>query len=103
MYNATNPEGTHTPTVATTLSGEKSESTIKRHPVIAVLWGIGLLIFIISCFIFHTHPQPFPFELAITQALTPLQDVRWANMILQISTFMIDTYTPIAMVTTLFV
>ena len=103
MYNATNPEGTHTPTAATTLSGEKSESTIKRHPVIAVLWGIGLLIFIVSCFIFHAHPQPFPFDLAVTQALTPLQDVRWVNMILQIPTFMNDTYTAIAMVTVLFV
>jgi len=103
VYNATNPEGTHTPTVATTLSGEKSESTIKRHPVIAVLWGIGLLILIISCFIFHAHPQPFPFDLAVTQALTPLQDVRWVNTILQIPTFMNDTYTAIAMVTILFV
>ncbi len=103
MYNATNPEGTHTPTAATTLSSEKSESTIKRHPVIAVLWGIGLLIFIVSCFIFHAHPQPFPFDLAVTQALTPLQDVRWANTILQIPTFMNDTYTAIAMVTILFV
>src|SRR6266566_3936675 len=103
MYNATNPEGTHTPTAATTLSSEKSESTIKRHPVIAVLWGIGLLIFIVSCFIFHAHPQPFPFDLAVTQALTPLQDVRWANSILQIPGMIGDTISAAAALSALFV
>jgi membrane-associated phospholipid phosphatase len=103
MYNATNPEGMQTQTTATMLSGEKRESRIKRHPVIAFFWAIALLIFIVSCFIFRTHPQPFPFDLAVTQSLTPLQDVRWVNTILQIPTFMNDTYTAIAMVTVLFV
>ena len=103
MYNATNPEGIPTPTAATTLSGEKREGMLKRYRVVALLWGIGLLIYVIACFIIHAHPQPFPFDLAVTQAATPLQDVRWANTILQIPTFMNDTYTAIAMVTVLFV
>lgn len=103
MYKSTNPEGMQTQTAATMLSGEKKESRIKRHPVIAIIWALGLIIFIITCFIFRTHPQPFPFDLAVTQSLTPLQDVRWANTILQVPTFMNDTYTAIAMVTVLFV
>jgi membrane-associated phospholipid phosphatase len=102
VNNATNPEGMQTQTAATMLSGEKRESRIKRHPVIAIIWAIGLLIFIISCFIIHTHPQPFPFDLAVTQSLTPLQDVRWAYTILQIPSFMNDTYTAIVMATVLF-
>src|SRR6266853_5080992 len=103
MYNATNPDGIPTPTAATTLSGDKREGLLKRYRVLALLWGIGLLIYVVSCFIIHAHPQPFPFDLAVTQALTPLQDVRWANTILQIPTFMNDTYTAIAIVTILFV
>ena len=103
MYDSTNPEGIQTPTAATTLSGEKREVTIKRFRVVAILWGIGLLIFVVSCFIIHAHPQPYPFDLAVTQALTPLQDVRWANTILQIPTFMNDTYTSIALAAVLFV
>jgi membrane-associated phospholipid phosphatase len=103
MYNTTNPEGIPTPTAAKTLSGEKREGMLKRYRVVALLWGIGLLIYIISCFIIHAHPQPYPFDLAVTQALTPLQDVRWANTILQIPTFMNDTYTAIAMGAVLFV
>jgi membrane-associated phospholipid phosphatase len=103
MYNTTNPEGIPTPTAATTLSGEKREGMLKRYRVVALLWGIGLLIYVVSCFIIHAHPQPYPFDLAVTQALTPLQDVRWANTILQIPTFMNDTYTAIAMAAVLFV
>jgi membrane-associated phospholipid phosphatase len=103
MYNATNPEGTHTPTAATMLNGEKRESRIKRHPVIAIFWGLGLLIFIVSCFIFHAHPQPFPFDLAVTQALTPLQDARWANSILQIPGMIGDTYSAAVVLSVLFV
>lgn len=103
MYNTTNPKGVPTPTAATSLGGEKSLDMIKRHRVVAIVWGIGLLLFVVSCFIIHAHPQPFPFDLAVTQALTPLQDVQWANQILRIPTFMNDTYTAIAMLAVLFV
>ena len=103
MYNATNPEGIPTPTAATTLSGEKREVTLKRYRVVALLWGIGLLIYVVSCFIIHAHPQPFPFDLAVTQALTPLQDVRWANTLLQIPGIMNDTLEDIIITSVLFV
>ena len=103
MGSTTNPEGMQTQTAATMLSGEKRESRIKRHPVIAIIWVIGLLIFIVSCFIIHAHPQPFPFDLAVTQALTPLQDVRWAYSIIQITGMVGDTYSAILEVSVLFV
>jgi len=103
MYNTTNPEGIPTPTTATTLSGKKREDTLKRFRVAAIVWGIGLLLFVVTCFIIHGHPQPFPFELAITQALTPLQDVPWANTLIHIPGFMNDTYTAIVMLSVLFV
>ena len=82
MYNATNPEGLHTQTAATTLSGEKRDNMLKRHRVVAIIWGIGLLIFVVSCFIIHAHPQPFPLDIATTQTLQNLQDVGWAARVL---------------------
>lgn len=103
MYDTTNPKGMQAPTAATTLSGKKREDTLKRFRVGAIFWGIGLLLFVVTCFIIHGHPQPFPFELAITQALTPLQDVPWANTLVHIPGFMNDTYTAIAMLVVLFV
>ncbi len=103
MYNATNPEGIPTPTAATTLSGEKREGILKRYRVVAILWGIVLLIYVVSCFIIHAHPQPFPFDLAVTQALTPLQDVRWANTLLQIPGIMNDTLEDVIITSVLFV
>jgi membrane-associated phospholipid phosphatase len=82
MYNTKNPEGIQPPTAATTLSGKKRENTLKRYRVVAIVWGIGLLLFIVSCFIIHAHPQPFPIDIATTQLLQNLQDVRWADTIL---------------------
>ncbi len=101
MYNATNPEGI--PTAESTLSGKKREDTLKRFRVAAIFWGIGLILFVVSCFIIHAHPQPFPFDLAVTQALTPLQDVRWANSILQIPGMIGDTISAAAALSALFV
>ena len=103
MYNATNPEGIPTPTAETTLSGEKREGLLKRYRVLALLWGIGLLIYVVSCFIIHAHPQPYPIDLAVTQALTPLQDVHWANTLIQIPGIMNDTLEDIIITSVLFV
>src|SRR6266853_1795468 len=82
---------------------EKREGLLKRYRVLALLWGIGLLIYVVSCFIIHAHPQPFPFDLAVTQALTPLQDVRWANTLIQIPGIMNDTLEDIIITSVLFV
>jgi membrane-associated phospholipid phosphatase len=97
MYDATNPEGIQTPTAATTLSGEKRDNMLKRHRVAAIVWGIGLLIFIVSCFIIHTHPRPYPIDIATTQLLQNLQDVKWAASILHVVGVVNEpTYAPIA-------
>jgi membrane-associated phospholipid phosphatase len=103
MDRTTHAKGLHIPTEATTLSGEKRAGTKQRNPIAAIVWGIGLLLLVVSCFIIHAHPRPFPVDLAVTQALTPLQDVRWANTLIQIPGFMNDTYTAIAMLAVLFV
>ena len=103
MYITTNQKGIQAPTDEITVGGENRRDTRNRHRVEAIFWIIGLIIMVASCFIFRAHPQPFPIDLAVTQALTPLQDVHWANTILQIPSFMNDTYTSIIMLSVLFI
>jgi undecaprenyl-diphosphatase len=95
MYSTTNQKGMQVPTAEITAGSENRRDARKRHRVEAICWIIGLIILVASCFIFHAHPQPFPIDIAVTQALTPLQDVHWASTILQIPSFMNDTYSAI--------
>jgi membrane-associated phospholipid phosphatase len=103
MHEVTNSKGIRTPNNEMTVVGENSSDARNRHRVEFILWVIGLLVLVLSCFIIHAHPQPFAIDLAVTQSLTQLQDVRWVNMILQIPSFMNDTYTSIIVLSLLFI
>jgi membrane-associated phospholipid phosphatase len=103
MYSTTNQKGMQEPTAEITAGGEKRRDARNGHRVEAIFWIIGLIVLVIACFIFHAHPQPFPIDIAVTQALTQLQDVHWANTILQIPSFVNDTYTSIIMLSALFI
>ncbi len=103
MYGTTNQKGIQAPTAEITAGGEKRGDARNRHRVEAIFWIIGLIILMISCVILHTHPQPFSIDIAVTQALTPLQDVHWGNTILQIPSFMNDTYSSVIMLSVLFI
>jgi undecaprenyl-diphosphatase len=102
MYGTTDQKGIQAPTDGITVGGENRKDTRNRHRIEAIFWTIGLIILVASCFIFRAHPQPFPIDITVTQALTPLQDVPWANTILQIPSFMNDTYTSIILLLVLF-
>lgn len=41
----------------------------RRFLLIAVLWFIGLVIFVVSCFVIRAHPQPYSFDLSTTEAV----------------------------------
>jgi len=103
MYGTTNQKGIQAPTAEITAGGENRRDAPKRHRVETIFWIIGLIILMTSCFIIHAHPQPFAIDIAVTQALTPLQDVHWANTILQIPSFMNDTYTSAILLSVLFI
>src|SRR2546423_320125 len=68
---------TQTPT-ATTAGGEDRQDARRRYRREAVLWVIGFLVFVLSCVFIHAHPQPFPFELATTEALQGAHFPAWA-------------------------
>ena len=83
MYSTTNLKGMQAQTATTTAGGENRKDAQNRHRVEVLLWVIGLLVLVISCFIIHAHPQPYPVDIATTQTLTQIQDVHWASTILQ--------------------
>jgi hypothetical protein len=46
------------------------------------VWGLGMMLFVVSCFLIRAHPQPYPLDIATTQVLQHLQDVSWAASVL---------------------
>src|SRR5574340_733316 len=83
MYSTTNQKGMQEPTATTTAGGENRNDAHKQYRVEVLLWVIGLIILVISCFIIHVHPQPYPVDITTTQTLTQLQNVPWASSLLQ--------------------
>lgn len=69
MSSTTNPSGIQTPTETTTAGGENRQDARKRHRIEAVLWVLGLIVFIIACVTIHLHPQPYPVDLSTTEAV----------------------------------
>ena len=57
------------------------------------LWGLGMILFVVSCFIIIAHPRPYPIDIATTQTLQNLQDISWANSTLHFVGLAIDPIT----------
>ena len=102
MYSTTNPKGMQTPTATTTAGGENRKDAGNRHRVEVLLWVIGLIVLVISCFIIHAHPQPYPVDIATTQTLTQIQDVHWASTLLQFPGILNDPLPSAIVLTILF-
>ena len=79
MFKTTNPraKGMQTPTAATTSGGENRQDAQKRYRIQGILWFIGLIIFIASCLVIHSHPAPYPVDLSATQAVQGLHLPGW--------------------------
>jgi membrane-associated phospholipid phosphatase len=69
MSSTTHPKGIQKPTETTTAGGENREQARKRHRIEAVLWILGLIVYIIACVAIHLHPQPYPVDLSTTEAV----------------------------------
>lgn len=83
MASTTNPRGIQTPTATTTAGGEDRQQAQRRYRIQAVLWVIGLILFIMSAFVIRVHPKPFSFDLAATYfAQTPRPINGWLNPII---------------------
>src|SRR5438132_13786989 len=85
MYAKTNPkgQGLQVPTDRTTAGGEDRGYARKWYRIEAVFWIIGMIVFIVSCIIIHFHPQPYPIDIAATQAVQGLHLWPWLITALQ--------------------
>lgn len=84
MSSTTNPQGIQTPTATTTAGGENRRDARRRNRIEVVLWGIGLVLFIISCFAIHAHPKPYSFDLAATHTVQGIHPfATWVNPALE--------------------
>lgn len=82
MASTTNPKGIQTPTATTTSGGENRQHARRRYRVQAVLWVIGLLVFVMSGFVIRAHPGPFALDLNATHfAQTPRAFSSWFDPI----------------------
>ncbi|HZS79774.1 MAG TPA: phosphatase PAP2 family protein [Ktedonobacteraceae bacterium] len=77
MNTRTYEKGMQPPTTTTTAGGEERSGARKRHTVEAVLWVVGLIVFVIACVIMHGHPRPYPFELSLTETLQGIHFPSW--------------------------
>jgi membrane-associated phospholipid phosphatase len=100
MYSATNQKGMREPTAKITAGGENRKFEQNRHRAEVLLWIIGCIILVISCFIIHAHPQPYPVDIATTQTLTQIRDVHWASSLLQFPSIL-NNPLPAAIVSTI--
>jgi membrane-associated phospholipid phosphatase len=93
MDNTTGSPSTQTRNNSTLAASGKQQQRPIGQAIGFTLWGIGLLLFIVSCFVIHAHPQPYPIDITTTQTLQNLQDINWADTILHFVGVAIDPIT----------
>ena len=69
MSTTANPQGIQQPTAQRTAGGEDRQNARRRYTIQFAAWFIGLIAFIISCFIVHGHPKPYPIDLTMTHTV----------------------------------
>lgn len=83
MSRTTHPKGIQTPNATTTAGGENRQASQRRYRIGVMLWLLGLVVFIVSCFVVHTHPQPYSFDLTATETVQGFHPWSWLNALLE--------------------
>ena len=64
--------------------GSKNRQNARCYLVGMMLWCIGVIVFIVSCFVIHAHPGPYSFDLATTEAVQGWHPfASWVNPVLE--------------------
>lgn len=69
MKKTTGRRGQHTAESVMTLNESRKPTVHRRHIVEGVLWMVGVVILGIVGMVVHTHPAPWPFEVAFTKMI----------------------------------
>lgn len=72
------------PSSSSTVSNEsRYQNAQGRFRLLALLWCVGLIAFIASCFVIHAHPRPYSFDLSTTEAAQHWHPfASWVNPVL---------------------
>src|SRR5437764_5091673 len=92
MRSTTNPQGQgmQTPTATTTAGGENRRDAQRRHRIEGVLWVVGFIILLITYFIIHAHPQPYPIDLSTTETVQHAHIPSWLLAIINFPSVLND-------------
>ena len=69
MEHATDSLVKRAPDRVPTTADKDGRGADRRHIVEGILWVIGVIMLATLGFLVHTHPAPWPFELAVTRAI----------------------------------
>ncbi len=71
-------------TIANTTGSNNRQDAPHQHIMKFILWGIGTVLFILSCFVMHAHPKPYAIDLSTTQTVQSLHPfASWVNPVLE--------------------
>lgn len=66
------------------VGGKDRQDAQHRYKIGFILWGIGTVLFIISCFVVHAHPKPYAIDLSTTQTVQGIHPfANWVNPALE--------------------
>ena len=83
MRRTTDPKGIQQPDATTTAGGESRQEARRWYPIQAILWIIGAVIFVVSCFLVHAHPAPFTIDLSMSNMVQHAFLPSWVDTLLR--------------------
>jgi membrane-associated phospholipid phosphatase len=82
MDATTHPRGMQPPTRTSTTGGEDRQDSRRRYIIQSIVWGCGLIVFLSTCVIMHSHPAPYAIDLTMTHTVQGWQVPSWLHNIL---------------------
>ena len=77
MQNTAQPQSNTIASLAPATSSEQQGRRRIRRIIGFTIWGIGLIIILVACYIVRGHPGPYPLELTFTRAVQSLNLPSW--------------------------
>ncbi len=90
MQNTAQPQNSATVGAAPVTNSVQQRRKRIRRIIGFTIWGIGLILILVSCYIVHGHPGPYPFEVTFSRAVQSLNIPPWLLTTLVFSASLID-------------
>ena len=90
MQNPAQPQSSTTAVAAPVTTSEQQQRKRTRRIIGFTVWGIVFILILLSCYIVHGHPGPYPFEVTFTRSVQSLKLPSWLLTTLTFSASLID-------------